>query len=126
MQQQLFTSKKLEIMKAIKEAIENMTEGQLIELNNRYCQEFGYQDNEIYENDEEFFNMFFEGKPMEVARATFYGDYNFGHDYVIFNGYGNLETFNTMTVDRLVDSMETMAEQIDERFEEFSDLFNID
>lgn len=113
-------------MKAIKEQIENMTEGQLIELNNRYCQEFGYHDNEIYDNDEEFFNMFYEGKPMEVARACFYGDYNFSHAYVTFNGYRNLETFDTMTVDRLVDSLETMAEQIDERFEEFSDLFNDD
>lgn len=117
-------------MKAIKEQIENMTELQLVELNNRYCDEsgygFGYGDNMIYINDEEFFNTYFEGKPMEVARATFYGDYNFSHDYVIFNGYGNLETFNTMTVDRLVDSLDTMAEQIDERFEEFSDLFNFD
>ena len=116
--------KAIDVINGIKEQIENMTEGQLIELNNRYCDEFGYHDNEIYINDEEFFNTYFEGKPMEVARAIFYGDYNFSHEYVIFNGYGNLETFNTMTVDHLVDSLETMAEQIDERFEEFSDLIN--
>jgi hypothetical protein len=43
--------KKLEIMKAIKEQIENMTELQLVELNNRYCEEFGYHDNEIFVNE---------------------------------------------------------------------------
>lgn len=48
---------------------------------------------EYYENDEEFFNMFFEGKqPMEIARATYYGNYNFMDDYVHFNAYGNLDS----------------------------------
>lgn len=28
-----------------------------------------------YENDEEFFDMFFEGKPMEAVRASYYGEY---------------------------------------------------
>jgi len=42
------------------DVIETMTSAELLELNNRYCQEFGYE-NEIYYNDEEFFNIFFEG-----------------------------------------------------------------
>ncbi len=107
----------------IKKAIEQMNEGQLVELNNMYCQEFGYHDNEIYENDEEFFNMCFEGKPFKAVRATFYGDYNFSHEYVIFNGYGNLETFNTMDIEKLVDSVEVMAENIADRFEDFENIF---
>lgn len=116
--------KAIDVINGIKEQIENMTEGQLVELNNRYCEEFGYHDNEIFVNDEEFYDTFYLNKPMELARACFYGDYNFRHEYITFNGYGNLETFDTMTVDHLVDSLETMAEQIDERFEEFSDLIN--
>lgn len=47
-----------------------------------------------YENDEEFFNMFFADKPMEVARAIYFGDYNYNDDYVTFNGYGNLKSID--------------------------------
>ena len=49
---------------------------------------------EYWENDEEFFNTFFLENPMEVARATFYGDYRYCDQYVRFNGYGNLESFD--------------------------------
>ena len=50
---------------------------------------------EYYENDEEFYNMFFNNNnAMEVARAIFYGEYNFNDDYIKFNAYGNLETCN--------------------------------
>jgi hypothetical protein len=107
----------------IKKAIDQMNENQLVELNNMYCQEFGYNDNEVYSNDEDFFNTFFEGKPMEVARSTFYGDYDFSHYYVMFTGYGNLKTFHTMDIEKLVDSVEVMAENIADRFEDFENIF---
>ena len=45
-------------------------------------------------NDEEFFNVYFEDRPMEVARAVQYGDYNYCDEYVHFNGLGNLESCN--------------------------------
>ncbi len=106
------------------DVIETMTSAELLELNNRYCQEFGYE-NEIYYNDEEFFNTFFEGKPMEVARSTYYGDYRFMDDFVTFNGYGNLVSFSSIDTDNLVDSISTMAENIAERIEQFNDLLNI-
>ena len=107
------------------EIINNMTSDQLVELNNKYCQELNYDSGEIYINDEDFFNTFFGDNPMEVARSTFYGDYNFSHDYVIFNGYGNLVTFNYMDTDRLVDSVETMAEEIADRIEDFEDVIRL-
>ena len=47
---------------------------------------------EYWDNDEDFFNTFFYNNPMELARAIYYGDYNYTHDYVRFNGYANLET----------------------------------
>lgn len=55
-----------------------------------------------YENDEDFFNTFFSDNPMDVARATFYGDYNFMHDYVTFNGYGNLETITAWELEEIL------------------------
>lgn len=107
------------------EIINNMTSDQLVELNNKYCEELNYSDSDIYNNDEDFFNTFFRNEPMEVVRATFYGDYDFTHDYVIFNGYGNLETFNYMDTDRLVDSVERMAEEIADRIEDFEDIIRL-
>ena len=46
---------------------------------------------DVYENDEEFFKMFFTD-PMEAVRATQFGNYNYSDDYVKFNGYGNLDS----------------------------------
>jgi hypothetical protein len=84
------------------EIINNMRNDELFELNNKYCKELNYDSGEVYFNNEEFFNTFFESNPMEAVRATFYGEYNIIHDYVIFNVYGNLETFTYMDTDRLV------------------------
>ena len=54
---------------------------------------FGYDyENVIESNDEDFFNLFFEGKPMEAVRAASYGHYNYADDWVWFNAYGNLES----------------------------------
>ena len=49
---------------------------------------------DYWDNDEEFFNTFFFNNPMELARAIYYGVYNYCDDYVKFNGYGNLETID--------------------------------
>lgn len=57
---------------------------------------------EVWDNDEEFFNTYFEGKPYEVARATFFGDWNFGDEYVKFNGYGNLESLSEWQYKKLL------------------------
>lgn len=106
------------------ESINTMDQNELVQLNNEYCQHINDYDSEIHFNDEDFFNTFYENKPFEVARAIFYGDYNFSHDYVIFNGYGNLETFGYMTIDKLTECIETMSEYIEENFNDFEYLFN--
>lgn len=63
-------------------------------------------------NDEEFFDTYFNNNPYEVARATFYGDYRFNDDYVYFNAYGNLESFNYI-YDFITDSdIEDITEDI--------------
>ena len=49
---------------------------------------------QVYENDEDFFEMFFEGKAVEAVRATQYGDYRYSDDLVRFNGYANLDSFS--------------------------------
>ncbi|AYJ76426.1 hypothetical protein BSP12_240 [Bacillus phage BSP12] len=59
-------------------------------------------------NDEDFFNTFFEGRPMEAVRAAVYGDYNYTDDYVKFDGYGNLVSLSEY------DMEEELKESIDE------------
>lgn len=74
---------------AIIDYLENLENGDIINIHNTYCQENNYND------DEEFFNLHFENKPMEAVRAANFGDYNYSHDWVKFNGYGNLDSFNS-------------------------------
>lgn len=64
-----------------------------VQWHNEFCSKHNYMDGFIYSFDEDFFETMFSSK-MEVARAVSYGDVNFHHDYVRFNGYGNLETFD--------------------------------
>lgn len=66
---------------------------------------------EVYNNDEEFFNMFFVDNPMEVARAIYYGDYNYNDEYVKFNGYANLESLSDYNYEKLL--KENIEEIID-------------
>lgn len=78
---------------------------------------------EYYENDEEFFNMFFEGRPMEVARATYYGNYNFMDEYVHFNGYGNLESCSEYEYE---DELKSYIDEIIERLIDEKDNLYLD
>lgn len=55
---------------------------------------------EFYENDDDFFNLFFEGRPAEAVRASYYGDYRYMDEYVRFNGYANLESLSDWDVEQ--------------------------
>ena len=73
---------------------------------------------DVYENDEEFFNTFFENNPMEAVRATYYGDYNFNDNYVKFNGYGNIESFSEYGYEELLkENIEEITENLIEYVE---------
>ena len=61
---------------------------------------------DIWENDDEFFNTFFNSNPMEVARAVQFGDYNYNDEYVTFNGYGNLVSYTDYQVKELLKDYE--------------------
>ena len=67
---------------------------------------------DFWVNDEDFFECYFENK-IEVARAICYGDYNYTDDYVRFNGYGNLESFNEYNmIEELKDSIDEIVENL--------------
>lgn len=60
---------------------------------NEYLSENGF---ETYYDDME---MMLEGfTALEIARMTFYGDFNFSYEYHKFNGYGNLDSFEAWDI----------------------------
>ena len=77
---------------------------------------------EVYNNDEEFFNMFFDGRPAEVARAIYYGDYNYNDEYIKFNAYENLESLSEYDYEEL---LEENIEEITENLIEYAEYISI-
>src|SRR5690625_3971569 len=68
---------------------------------------------ETYNNDEEFFDMFYHNRAIEAVRATQYGEYNFNDPYVGFNGYGNLVTYTELELrQEFMDYLDEIAESI--------------
>ena len=115
-------------MKTLKDlvidAINNMGSDDLIQINNAYCQGNNI-DSEIYGNDEDFFETFFSNNSYEAVRATHFGDYNYSHDYVMFNGYGNLESFYSVETKDLCENIERIAEYAIDNQREF-DMIDFD
>jgi hypothetical protein len=103
--------------------INEMNESNLIDLNNTYCESCNIPDNHIYNNDEEFFEML-DWSGLRVAQAVFYGNYNYSHAWVTFDGYGNLQSYHYFTTDELVELPKVMAEYIADNYNEFESLFS--
>ena len=74
---------------------------------------------EFWENDEEFFELFYSGKNgLEIARAICHGDYNYNDDYVRINAYDNLESY---TEDEIVEELKDNIDEIIDRLIEEHD-----
>jgi hypothetical protein len=88
--------KKEQFIKKAVEIIDNEISNnnfECMQLHNIYVSEIcNDTDNEIFELDEEFFNMFFEGKAFNLVQRIKYGDVELNHNFIKFDGYGNLES----------------------------------
>ena len=85
----------------------------LVDVWNEYCQEQN-MDDYIYNNDEYTLKDMFIGSenPVnEALRAAFYGDYRYGDDYVMFDAYGNLKSFDEYNAENNID-FDTLADYI--------------
>lgn len=108
----------------IEQLIKDMSESELIEINNAYCDAIRSEDY-VHANDEHFFDTYFAGaSPLEVLQRAHFGDYNWSHECVRFNGYGNLESFDHFSVDDLCEFPSTMAEYIAENEQDFDHIFD--
>lgn len=69
----------------------------------------------IYENTEDFFNRFYHDDTLGALRAIKYGNYNFDDEYVVFNYFSNLDTYNFV---ELKDYIKYLAPEMAEIFAE--------
>lgn len=101
------------------EEFKNLTDREKIAIYNEYCLEHGDSDKMLYDFDEEFFEMAFGGKePMEICRATFFGNITSWNDeYIRFNAYGNLESLSEY------DAVEVAEDHVNEIYE-YEDVWN--
>lgn len=81
-------------LEAIEEYLNGLNTESLVSTWNEYTREHD-QDHEIYYNDEDFFQTFFDGRLMEAIRAISFGEYRYQDGYIHFDGYANLETTNS-------------------------------
>lgn len=72
---------------------EELTNSEKINLFIDYCNYEGCDDM-LYIFDDDFFDVFFEGRPLEAVRAAHFGNISWNDEYIKFNGYGNLETLS--------------------------------
>lgn len=93
--------------------LKDMDTDVLINVWNEYCSEEN-MDDYIYNNDEYTLQDMFNGNqnPVDEAlRAAFYGDYRYCDDYVVFNAYGNLKSYDKYNVEEQID-FDTLADYI--------------
>ena len=82
---------------------------------------------EYRENDDDFFDTFFYGRPYEVAGAIFFGDYNYNDYYVRFDGYGNLVSVSEYDyAQELEDSKGEILEAMVDEWENIKENLDID
>lgn len=71
--------------------INDMSDDEMVELHNSYCEANNYRDDFIYSTYE--LDELLEGRtPTDILCMGFYGDFHPQHSYFWFNGYGNLES----------------------------------
>lgn len=82
----------MEKLEKIKEVLENMSDYDLFSIWNEYARENCYDD-EIFELNEDTFNEICSGMTAsDIAMKIQYGNFNFGDDYFVFNGYANFDS----------------------------------
>lgn len=89
-----------------------------------YSDELDYLD--VWENDQEFFETFFQGRELELARSICYGDYNYMDEWVRFNGYGNLESLSDWEADKEIEDYADEILEIYNRLLEDGEIEEID
>jgi hypothetical protein len=86
-----------EIYSDIKENILNMSYSEIVTLQNEYCRNMSYYDEEIFDNDPYIINELFSDT-FKALQCMFHGEYNPNHDFFKFDGYGNLQSIEDYNI----------------------------
>lgn len=118
----------MEKREMILDGLKNADDSLIVGLWNEYCSECNCPDDTIFDNDEGFFENYFTGSVMSAVRSVQYGDYNVAHDYVRFNGCGNLESFYCADDDNSPVDFDSLADYLIENKDEdeLADLLDIE
>lgn len=105
----------------VKDYLKGLSDSEVLNYHREYCEANSYSDDEVYYNDEEFFEIYFSDV-MAAIRAISYGDYTFTDEFVKFDGQANLETTNDIwdfvDIDELLNDAMENPERYDIEFEE--------
>ena len=118
----------MEKREMILEALKNAANDTIVGWWNDYCIDNNDPDNQIFDNGESFFEENFSDRVMDAVRSVQYGDYNVANDYVCFNGYANLESFNCADDDNSPVDFDSLADWLIENKDEdeLAELLDID
>lgn len=90
-------------LEQFKEKFNDLRTSEKVSIYNEYQLEHGDPDDMLNSFDEDFFNTYFEGKPMDAVRAAYFGEIHWADEYIRFNGYGNLESVSSFSVDEIIE-----------------------
>ena len=113
-------------LEAIIEEINGFNDKELKDLNNIFCSLTNSEDDMIYNNDQEFFDMFFYNNALGAIKKTHYGNYNYPESFVKFNGYDNIVSIEYIKEADLSDSFKAIAENVADNFRQYANLFEVD
>jgi hypothetical protein len=74
--------------------LEDYNDSQWLTLHNEYCDSNNCGSEYIYDFEASFIESC--GSKMEVMRATLFGEVNWSHSYIKYDGYGNFETLSSI------------------------------
>jgi hypothetical protein len=90
----------------IKETLTNFlefsTQKVIYGIQNKYSEESCNHDQEIWENEPDFYNEYYP-TPWDALEAGKFGDVNLDHDYVKFDSVGYPKTTNDLVNDNWID-----------------------
>lgn len=98
------------------ELLENCDSNEIMQVNNAYCANNGYDDI-IYENENEFLETYFSSV-IDVVKAIHYGNYSYNHKFVQFH-LDSLISYDYLNTTNLVESVSKIANDIAENPENY-------
>lgn len=93
------------------EMYESMSDDELIETWNEYCDDSNRFDDHVCSMDE-LDEILYRETPSTIADLVYYGEFNPNHEYFTFDGYGNLESSDW--ADSFVDNKDMALYYMDE------------